>query len=629
MNRLEPDPIAALPWSDGGPLRDLSFSPDGTHLVAVAGKSIVVWSAATGRVEWQQAATIGPGDVDTVFAPDDRHALIVANDAEGAAQHLELWRIDLAQQSVTQAAFGRVRDAAAVGARLVVLAEADGALSAIDAVSGQTLWKTAAGAPVQGARLVERRGSDSGRVAAAPNPLLSLGAAAPFPADIVVVDAAGHVQLSRLDEPKSAKAPPLPAGARVLAIGKTGRVIGVRLADGRQAVLDALSGRELWRSAAPVDTGLAFAGGDRFVATRGERGLLLQGLDGSAAVEVEHARHSDWDLAGLTNVQRYSAIIDVDVSADGETLATAWKDGRVDVWRAGLKARYGAIDGVPRPNFESVARFDHGEALGATVTWVAPAAVRLSPSGRFVASQSMGLETNAAGGVIAHHPKLRLWDTRTGGEIARFQRGSDMLIKFSPRDDLAVTMTVTKAEQPVFELWRLGAPATQVQRERVAVALPATSAAASPASQAAGAAAGMARQQMADLLTTQVNSSDLVWVGADRRLRMLDARQRRIAVLEDLTQAIAEEEARTTAAAERLASHHGPELPDAAKGMLQSAASTADAFAAGVPELPLPVFPIAVSPDGLHAAVKIGTQLRVYGLDRQQRVIKVDSGRRG
>ncbi|HXU06325.1 MAG TPA: hypothetical protein VN903_35460, partial [Polyangia bacterium] len=427
----------------------------------------------------------------------------------------------------------------------------------------------------------------------------------------------------------------LPAGSQLLVIGERGRAVGVRLADGQQAVLDTLSGRELWRGAAD-GAAPTLAGGDRFVVTQGRQGIALQSLDGGVAAQVEPARRSDWDLTALSDVQRYSAIIDAAVSDDGAVLVTAWNDGRIDVWRPGLKPRYGAIDAVPRPNFESMARFDHGEALGATATWNAPVPLTLSPSGRFVASQSLGVATNAVGGVVAFTPKLRVWDARTGGEIARFARERPMLIAFSPRDDLAVTMTRRAApnERETLELWRLGAEGPAVAREEISVPVPA-------ASQGRPDARPGGAPSPADLLAAQSGSSDRVWLGVDGKLRAIDRQQRKVVVLDDLVPAFDESRTRAKQAVANLVARQ--DVTDEERAALRGVPGMIDKLpgpagvgipglplrhsaSVDVPALPLPFTAVAVSGDGRRAVVKIGAQLRVYVLEGQRLASTIDCG---
>jgi hypothetical protein len=649
VDRLEPQRLASLPWPGRGAMRDLTFSRDGAWLVAVTDAGLVLWSTENGRIEWQQDVPIPEGAVHALLAPDGKHALVVVDRATPTDPRVDVLRVDLASRSVVPSSWERVRDAAVIGERLVVLNDAGAALAAFDAVSGQVLWRATFGAAVQAARLVARQAGNgsSGGPAAMPTMASAMPlAVAPLSAvaDMVVVDGTGQVKLGRFGDATLASAAVLPNGARVLTVGESGEVIGVRLRDGRIAVLDTRTGRERWRSADVVGKqatpAIAFAGADRFVLAPGSRGVVLQGLDSEVRVEAEHERRSDWDMAGLSNPERYSAIIRVQASANGEILATAWKDGRVDVWRAGLKARYGAIDAMPRANFEAVARFDHGEALGATVTWAAPPVLELSPSGRLVASQSMGLETNAVGGVVASHPKLRVWDTRTGGEIARFQRRGGMLIRFSPRDDLAVT--ASRTEQPVLELWRLGAPGAPVQRDRVAVDLTSTNTA--TPTPAASEDPKLAWMRIASVLATMSLTTDEVWLGSDLQLRSLDTRQRQVSVLEDLAPAFVEARNRTATLVRDLLQREGASLPQRVTQILQGTADMmAQSAAAGAPAtpgapttgpsfppaFPLPLAPIAVSADGRRAVVKLGPQLRVHMLDGSRQATVVDSGDEG
>jgi hypothetical protein len=202
MRRLEPAPLASLPWPAGAGdhLQRLAFSPDGRQVIAVADRSIVAWSSTDGNVRWMSFAQIGRERARLVFAPRSPHAVVVVADRTKASRAL---LIDLVTGKVSSPRVGRVHDAAVIDERLVLLADEDSpnAIRVVDAVSGSTLWRTALRSPLQQARLV-RRLQDAQR----PRPQNSLatfsmmmGVEPLSLVDVALVDLGGRPELWRLD----------------------------------------------------------------------------------------------------------------------------------------------------------------------------------------------------------------------------------------------------------------------------------------------------------------------------------------------------------------------------------------------------------------------------------------------
>lgn len=617
-NRLEPTPLGVLPWPAGAgkALRDVQFSPDGRRLLVLTDRAIAVWSCTRAQLEWWRPATIGEARARAVFGGDGRHALVLVRDGGVDDGRMRVLLVDLATGAVTQPDYGRVHDAAAQGDALTVLAEDGGprAIAAVDAVSRDRRWRTTLQAPVARARLVARASAAA----------TALGFLAPEPIPgVIAIGTDGAIRLWHFDAPAGPARPVmLPRGARVLEVGETGGVASLRLPDGRGSVIDLAAGRELWKGSLPNGAAVEFTGGDRFAVVPGNGGPQIINLLGGPSVQVEDGRRTDWDMAAMGRIERYTPVVDVRASDDGTFVATASKDGRVQVWRSG----FGLHFGMPGPTFDAVAQFDHGETLGATVTWVAPPVLAISPGGRFVASQSMGLKTNPVGGLTAAAPKLRIWDVRTGGEIARFLRQAPTSIVFAPRGDLAATLTATRqgaaadGPPPLLELWRLTPPQPAMQRQSDVLPLgtPASAASASASAVARPGDAAMALQPPTPFLASR---SQRVWLGLDRKLHVVDGPPRpRLTTLDDLAPAVARYQAsRNALAAEWMAATGTGRMPDMFGWV--------SGYAAGAPvESPLPLFPLAVSGDGRRAVLKIGPRLQIYALDTRSLLHDIDSG---
>lgn len=619
VDRLEPLAVAALPWpaSADALTSNPRFSPDGAWLTAATSAAWLIWSTKTHELRVHHAADLGDAPGKIVFAPNGRHAaMLIGGDEPDAPVHRVLLA-DLVDAAVTEPRIGRAMDLAALGDHLVALiaGRSTKRVRVIDLVSGKALWQSSLPHRVRLGRLVRRSAEAAASAADPPDIVSMLTRGAPRLEDIVLAEEDGRVSLWQLDQPALLHALSLPVEAALLAIGELGRVMAVRMGDESLAVLDVRTGEAQWRGAAGAT--LRFVGGDRFVITPGPRGVRLQSIVGGVDVELEHARRSDWDGAAIGNVERYSAIIDAASSDDGSVLATAWKDGRVDVWRPGLKPRYGtAFAAIPVANFEPVARFDHGAELGPTVTWTSPPVLFVSPNGRFVGSQSMGMRTTPVGGLISVHPAVRIWDTWKGGETARFHRLGGMALAFSPRDDLLASFTVPppiqKDAAPRLELWRLSPPQPEVHREEALFELPVSPSSATPAP---------AEPMGFSPVTTGM--AETVWVGVDRRLRMLDTRTGLVQVLDDLGPAACAAFTANRHAAQALMTDTDAAFR-AAFGSLDAGGDPYERFAAQFaglpPETPVSLYPVAVSADRRRAVVKLGATLRIYALDTKRLV---------
>lgn len=644
--RLEPTPAARLPWPEGierEGILQFDFSPDGKHLVVMGRHALAAWSVPDGRLAWSRPHRPMADGARLVFAPDGLHAVVMPGGEV----------VDLPTGTLAPAPRPGARDLAVIDTRLVALV--DGATGrdaiAVDAISGHELWRVTVDAPLKAARLVSR--TEPFRMPL--NPMMLLSMEPRLDGAAVLLDTHGTLSVAYSDPDQRAPARlamtrRVPAGATVLAIGERGRLVALQRADGRVTVLDLLAKQEVWKGGPEDKPPVSFVGYDRFLSVASSSGPRLQALGGGPGVTIEDARRSDWDMQALGNLGRYSAIIAAAPSDDGSLLATAWKDGRIDVWRPGSKPRYGAIDGVPRMNFERVAGLDHGEALGATVSWTAPPALFMSPTGRFVATQSMGLETNAVGGVMAQHPKVRVWDTRSAIEVARFARPAVFLLRFSANDEWLATVALSydarkdTPQAPAVELWSLAEPQAEVTRRAVRVALPAPDAASSVAPASAGAVAGISPEMVARMQAAfaraalpTVETSPRAWLGIDGKLRLADAAHGRAVVLADLREALSQASESSARHLQALSSQSALADDEPTRNVLEQLAKQGSAMpgpasmlaemqaklsAAGV--APLPGVPVAVAGNGRYVVLKLGRRLLTVALDGSAAVREAD-----
>ena len=180
----------------------------------------------------------------------------------------------------------------------------------------------------------------------------------------------------------------------------------------------------------------------------GPNGTVIRDIAGAQLAAAGNSRSTDIALDAMVDASRQSPIIDVGVSDGGSVIATAAKDGGVSILRADAAPRYGVWGAMPMPSLEPVAKFEHGDKLGAVTTWSAPPALFLSHDGRFVASQSQGLKTNAVGGLISYEPLVRVWDVKMQAEVARFRPDGGMLLSFARKGNLAIGWSLPSIRRP-------------------------------------------------------------------------------------------------------------------------------------------------------------------------------------
>jgi hypothetical protein len=268
------------------------------------------------------------------------------------------------------------------------------------------------------------------------------------------------------------------------------------------------------------------------------------------------------------------------------------------------------------PDLEPVAQFDHGETLGATATWSTVPALFVSPDGRYVASQSDGMKTNAVGGLTSFKPMVRVWDVRHRAEIARFTPRLGMAVVFAPSSDLIATLQGSPGRDPggkvQLDLWRLSSSSGAAER------LSAETADFLPKPDKSG--------LKVYSIAASADGRRLVWLSVDGQLWMRKAESGQIEVIDQLRPIAKRVFADVVAAWEQRLQSLDPQ----ARKFLPDLPGPIDPFTyldtlleknsarAPVPHLPdiiVPVLPIAVSGNGCCVLVAIGPLLRLYDLD--------------
>jgi hypothetical protein len=279
---------------------------------------------------------------------------------------------------------------------------------------------------------------------------------------IVVVDAANEVSTLAADSERQTRKARLPAGGTPLAFGSHGGLLAVSDKAARKlSIIQIDSDKSLMELAEDEgDHFIDFIANDGFFRISTKHGVDVYNIGlKSRLLTVEYGRTTDIDPNAMSDVARQIPVVDAAVAADGTMFVTALKDGRVTVWRAGLRPRYGVWGALPMPDLERVAQFDQGDTLGASTGWVALPILFASPDGRYIASQSDGLRSNTVGGISSANPMVRIWDVYRGGEIGRFQSPGGMIVAFPASGDIVATLQAPAAgdgeADARLDLWRL------------------------------------------------------------------------------------------------------------------------------------------------------------------------------
>lgn len=354
------------------------------------------------------------------------------------------------------------------------------------------------------------------------------------------------------------------------------------------------------------------AAGMLFAATGAQQGVNLFTLDGQLVTVLVHSRAKDWDVNLMGKIGRQDPIIDVGASDDGQTIVTGRKDGRVSVWRVSLSPRYGAWGAIPMPDMGNIAHFDHGAELGETVTWTVAPVLSVSGDGRYIASQSMGLDTNPVGGIERMNPLVRIWDVWQRKEIARFYPLEGIGVKpaylrggtgvtFAPHSDLLLTVSVTGTEKSRLDVWRL-LSLRRSELGRRSMPPPYVS---SPL--------------FSNGVTVSPTGHRAVWVGADLRLRAWDTALGEVAVVDELAPVIERIFAAQSELFSKRANEHNeqnaskmgdlPPVANLLKSWLGAKKEISADFPVGIPTV--------ISGNGCCALLAIGTTLRLYDLSNK------------
>jgi WD40 repeat protein len=627
VNRLPPRSLGELPWPAGAAkLRALGFSHDGSWLGAATSNEALFWDVRDRRLVLRISLPHLEGDATVTFAKGAARALVSLR-ATIPKTDASWTFVDLKGGTTKTVTSAEAFDVKVVGNRILGLMKAseNGVPALAELPEGTpALTKPSEGAAsgpfgTPGLTLKTSARVVFGQFFDADVPLM-FGGSIPRQR-LALVQSDGSVTIWDIGgSGLSLAAKPLPKEASPLQAGDHVGTLAIRRPQNGDTVIDLVTGVPAWQASQPTAHFRGFVGGGRFIIVEDDQGVRLESVFGKTSVMVENSRRTDFDLNALNDVTRYTPIIGVEATTEAGQLVTAWKDGRIAVWEIGQKPRWGGIDALPSPNFEAIARFDHGETLGATVTWTAPPALFVAPSGRYVASQSMGIKTNSVGGVTAAHPLVRIWDTHRQGEIARFRPDTPMVLAFSPSDDLLLTGVVVPSgaadkdsNSPKLELWDLTEASINIGETSEITTLPVTMARAQP------------ERPSPDRVIISAPANRLlapIWIGADLRLRALNAGTGSVVLMDDLGPVIKDISARL----HRRAAEVSGALSDNERGFFETLAAQFDQLSKAQkgwpPETPIALLPIVVSADGKRAFLGLGPTARLYALDGHPRYLR-------
>jgi hypothetical protein len=602
VTRLPPLWLGQLPVDkeDGTP-KGFKFSAKGEFLLGVTEKLVLLWRTADRAVAVRYPVQ-GAASIIGFTSDGARAALSVKSDAADSEPG-RLLVIDIAAGKVAEKSYMRVLDAAATprGLRALV-ADADGkSLRVIDLVSDRVMREIALKDAAKIARLSLRDGG------------------------VFLVDTANQAWAYPEGAGEAARYP-LPAGATPLDFGVHSGLLALKTAarganSNGLLIVDITTGKSVIDTGGTSVQGFGFAGADRFVLVSGAQGTdWYSATDGKRVLTIENSRAIDYNPAAMTDVARQIPVIDAAPTENGELLVTALKDGRVTAWYPGSRPRYGTMSAaVPMPDLEPVAQFDHGETLGATATWSTIPALFVSPDGRYVASQSDGMKTNAVGGLTSFKPMVRVWDVRHRTEIARFTPQLGMAVVFSPASDLIATLQGSpdrnQGGNVQLGLWRLSSGNGAAER------LSAETADFLPKPDTSGVKVYS--------VAASADARRVVWLSVDGQLWVRRAESGQVEVVDQL-RPIAKRvfadlaghweqrlKSLDPGVRKRFPTSQGPIDPFTQLDILLEKTSALGP-ASHLPDQTVPVLPIAVSGNGCCVLVAIGPLLRLYDLDARR-----------
>lgn len=619
VNRLSPRRIGALPLPKSAALRTLSFSPHGRWLAAITSTELLVWDVGARRLALRYPLKKDEGDLSLGFAEKGPRVLLFLRQRDATNQKTAWLVADPATGEVATNGAEDTLDINVMKDQLLILQRVSaGGVAVKELPSDSAVIEIRTSKPAVFGRLY-LSGNELGQL---PIPMFLPGMAETNSRRLIVIgEENGRISVRDLERSESVADWTLPKGSIPLEVGGVTGALAVRDTEQRDRILDLFSGKEIWRPRKSGSRFHGFVGGGRYfvVEEGGER--HLESLAEGVMVRVADSRRTDYDLSTLTDLTSYTPIISAKVAERGGQIVTVWKDGRIAVWETGLKPRWGGIDAVPRPNFEAVARFDHGETLGATVTWSEPPVLFVSPTGRFVASQSMGIKANSLGRIDSFRPLVRIWDVHHGSETARLRSDAPLVAAFSPADDIMASVTAflpestTGTGEQEVALWDLASAGPELEERRQTTTLALTPPPGGMPSE--GEAAAMI-QNLKRLPARPI------WIGADLQLRALDRTKGEIVVIENLAPAFEAAMVWMKEQARRVGGTTSNPDGKPAKPEEDWLAHQRKLLEEIPLELPFTFtfMPVEISEDGRWALVLLGTNLRLYALDGRPRLLR-------
>ena len=465
VRRLPPRSLGALPWPpDAEGPQALAFSPDGAWLGTVTKTEALFWDVAAKQLALRYKLPAGEHMANVAYVPGTPYVLVTLR-TPGEAGNQAAWVVvDLAAKDGKVLHSDDTLDAMVVGSTIVAMRKPEGgarAVEVVDLISGgkiATVRLPDGFGPVNLGRLFHADAASSASMQAMwPTPGQAIpspparamsptaGSVAAAPLMVLLADSRGSALVADPGRGAEAKPLPLPDGAVLLGIDGGRGLLAIRRPGAADAVLSLPEGKQVWEAADRTVQFHGFAAGGRFIRVTDAGGARLESLAGGGQVRVEGSRRTDWDFGAVGDIERYTPIVAAEVIGASGRIVTAWKDGRIAVWQSGWRPRPGGFGVIPMPSFDAIARFDHGAELGSSVGWAEPPTLFVSVSGRRIASQSLGIRTNTAGGLKAIDPLLRIWDTERQTEIARLRPNAPMIVVFSPDDRTMVSLTAVTA----------------------------------------------------------------------------------------------------------------------------------------------------------------------------------------
>jgi hypothetical protein len=631
IRRLPPRLVGRIPLGDAGS-GAIRFDPSGRWIALANTAEVMFWDVDTRTLRFRYVVEGGETRPEIAFTADGTRALVIRRRPFPEAGAIDADVIDLEAKPPSAARVAGVLDATVEGGSVLLLRARDGGVDVVDQAGDKVVQRVAHAAALSTARFSAPPAS----LVEAGMPLMTPFAATPKQAPLVVlVDVAGGLSVAERGPDATARALPEAAGSAAIALDTEGGHLALRSPETGDRVIPVTGGKPLWTARAGAKSFGGFLGGGSFIAVAGAAGgQLLESLAAGVALHLSDARQTDWDLAGMTDLSEYDAIVSVAFAHRGGLLVTGRSDGRIAVWRPGLAQRFGAFGAMPLPNFERMASFDQGDAFGTQKPfWTGPQNLFVSDDGRYIASQSLGLETNAVGGVVKFDPVVRVWDVRHNKETARLKPAAPTVVAFAPDRPLMAMVDPapqersTAAKTPAISIWDLASfePLATDTRETLHTVTIDTSALkdATPRKRTGKKLEPSGQQNASDASTDDTATKEIpaakiasmqmmteiqgAWLGADFKLRALPDEGDRIVILDDFSEGadrmIADAAATSGMSADDLKAH-------------------LSTFAARTPDLPLMMPLLNVSRQGTYVFAAIGHEVRVYSLGGNPRLLR-------